>query len=110
MTNFVSVATIDSALAEPFRAGRIQWLRRPGGGERETLSAGYWFVGPDDVAPRTLVPIHVDETLVIIEGSIIVEVNGVEHPLIAGDSLSINGGSETFWTVLQQTIEFFVYS
>ena len=107
---FAVSATLDRSLAEPFRAGRIQWLRPPGSGERDTLAAGFWYVGPDDMPPHTEVVLHIDETVVIIEGRIHIEIAGVEHELTAGSALSVNAGATTYWTVLEPTVEFFVYS
>ncbi|HWH25301.1 MAG TPA: cupin domain-containing protein [Pseudolysinimonas sp.] len=109
-TGFAVSTSRDATAAEPFAAGTIQWLRRAGEGGRETLSAGYWFVTPTDLPPKFELPIPVDETIYIVEGRILIEVDGVEHDVRAGGSLSVNAGATTLWTVLEDTIEFFVYS
>ncbi|MGT2463618.1 cupin domain-containing protein [Sinomonas atrocyanea] len=101
----------DRALAEPFAVGRVQWLRKPGDGERPELSGGIWTVTPED-APETFDLIFdEDETLYIVEGHLRIEVIGGDaFDLTDGSMASFNKGAKTRWTVVKPTTEFFVYS
>ncbi|MCP2635526.1 cupin domain-containing protein [Microbacterium sp. HD4P20] len=108
---FTIAGSIDRAAAEPFEVGVVQWVRRPGEGGREALSAGYWFVSPDETPGPMLVVGHADETVHIVEGRVRIEPKGGEPiELTAGGSASLNKGVPATWTVLEPTVEFFVYS
>lgn len=109
--DFVTAAAIDQAASEPFEVGRVQWLRRPGDGDRVGLSAGYWFITPEDAPEPMRVVGHADETINIVEGRLRIEPeNGAPVELSAGGSASLNRGVPAMWHVLEPTVEFFVYS
>lgn len=110
-TNFVIDAVLDPTKAEPFEVGTVQWIRRPGDGDRDLLSAGYWFIRPEQTPGRMEITGHADETIHILEGHVTVEVPGKSPlELKAGSSASINKGVSAYWTVNAPTVEFFVYS
>lgn len=111
VTNFSIAGWIDRSAAEPFEVGVIQWIRRPGDGERADLSAGFWFIQPEETPGPMVVLSHADETVYIVEGRVRIESDGADAvELTAGGSLSINRGVAATWTVLEPTVEFFVYS
>ncbi|MCG2620783.1 cupin domain-containing protein [Arthrobacter sp. I2-34] len=101
----------DAAASEPFEVGQVQWLRRPGDGGNDALAAGIWSVTPQD-APETFdLPIEEDETVYIVSGHLHIEViGGDSFDLTAGSMASFSKGAKTRWTVMEPTIEFFVYS
>lgn len=104
-------AGIDRESAEPFEVGTVQWVRRPGEGDREQLAAGYWFVSPAEAPAPMVVTAHADETVHIVEGHVTIDVGG--GPVLelrAGSSASLNRGTLATWTVRAPTVEFFVYS
>jgi uncharacterized cupin superfamily protein len=108
---FTIAGSIDRLAAEPFEVGVVQWIRRPGEGGREDLSAGYWFISPGETPGSMRVVGHADETVHIVEGRVRIEPEGGEAiELTAGGSASLNKGVPATWTVLEPTIEFFVYS
>ena len=108
---FVETSALDRSQAEPFEVGTVQWIRRPGQGDRDVLSSGFWFVGPEDVPGPIRVVSHADETVYILEGHIRIEPEGGEaFELRAGSVASFNKGVAAMWTVLEPTVEFFVYS
>ncbi len=101
----------DRAAAEPFEAGVVQWIRRPGAGGRTDLSAGFWFISPEEAPEPVVVTGHADETIYIIEGRVRIHPEGgEEQELVAGSSASLNKGVPATWTILEPTVEFFVYS
>ncbi|WP_138413416.1 cupin domain-containing protein [Sinomonas gamaensis] len=104
-------ASTDRELAAPFAVGQVQWLRRPGDGDRPALSGGIWTVTPEE-APETFdLAFEEDETLYIVEGHLRIEVIGGEtFDLTDGSMASFNKGAKTRWTVVKPTTEFFVYS
>lgn len=103
--------TFDASQYEPFELGQVQWIRRPGEGDREGLSCGFWHVTPEEAPEPFDLPFHADETVHILEGHIRVEVvGGLTHELVPGAVVSFNKGIMTRWTVLEPTTEFFVYS
>lgn len=110
-TSYLTHATRRPELAEPFEVGTVQWTRRPGDGDRKTLSAGFWYVTPEN-APTPMVVIgDADESIVIIEGRVRIQLEGEEAvELTAGGTASMNAGASVTWTVLEPTVEFFVYS
>lgn len=109
--SYASSATIDRGAAEPFEVGTVQWLRRPGDGGRSNISAGYWFITPEETAGPMTVTGHADETVHILEGHVTVAVEGGPTlDLRAGASASFNEGVVAVWTVHEPTVEFFVYS
>lgn len=96
---------------EPFILGQVQWVRRPGDGDRPALSAGFWHVTTEEAPEPFDLLIEADETLHIIEGHLRIEIEGGESfDLTAGSVASFNKGTRTRWTVLKDTTEFFVYS
>ncbi|WP_291050347.1 cupin domain-containing protein [Herbiconiux sp.] len=108
---YASSATIDRTDAVPFEVGTVQWVRRPGDGNRSELSAGYWFITPEQTPGPMTITGHADETVHILEGHVTVAVeNGPTLDLRAGSSASLNRGTVATWTVLEPTVEFFVYS
>jgi len=109
--SFLVANNLDRESAEPFEVGTVQWVRRPGDGGRDALSAGYWFVTPEEAPTPMEIEGHADETVYIIEGHVRVESDGHEPiELVAGSSASFNKGDLATWTVLAPTVEFFVYS
>lgn len=108
---FITARTLDRAAAEPFEVGTVQWVRRPGDGDRSALSCGFWFISPEQTPGPMPVTGHADECVLILEGRVRIEVEG-EDPieLRPGGSASINKGDTAIWTVLEPTVEFFVYS
>ncbi|WP_029265210.1 MULTISPECIES: cupin domain-containing protein [unclassified Microbacterium] len=111
MSNFTTTAQYDRSAAEPFEVGTVQWTRRPGQGEREALSSGFWFITPEETPGPMRVVGHADETVHIIEGHLRVEVeDGDAFELTAGSVATFNKGTAALWTVLAPTVEFFVYS
>ncbi|MEV8273068.1 cupin domain-containing protein [Microbacterium sp. NPDC077184] len=109
--SFVIHAAIDRAAAEPFEVGVVQWVRRPGDGERDALSCGYWFITPEETPGPMRVVGHADESVYIVEGRVRIEPEGQDaFELGAGDSASFNKDVPAVWTVLEPTVEFFVYS
>ncbi|GAA1632128.1 cupin domain-containing protein [Georgenia ruanii] len=104
-------ATHDPAALEPFEVGTVQWLRRPGDNGNEALSAGIWTVSPDDAPEPFDLPIEEDETVYIVSGHLRIEVQGGDaFDLTAGSMASFSRGAMTRWTVVEPTVEFFVYS
>ena len=110
-TNFTTAASLNRTGAEPFEVGVVQWIRRPGEGERADLSAGFWFIRPEETPGPMVVVGHADETIYIVEGRVRIEPEGGDPvELTAGGTASINKGVSATWTVLEPTVEFFVYS
>lgn len=108
---FVISGNLDRAAAEPFEVGVVQWIRRPGQGDRDDLPAGYWFISPEETPGPMRVVGDADETVHILEGRVRIEVEGQDPiELFAGASASLNKGVPATWTVLEPTVEFFVYS
>jgi uncharacterized cupin superfamily protein len=96
---------------EPFELGQVQWVRRPGEGDRPALSAGFWHVTQEEAPEPFDLLIEADETIHIIEGHLRIEVIGGEtFDLKPGSAASFNKGAQTRWTVVETATEFFVYS
>ncbi|GAB3398690.1 hypothetical protein GCM10027515_04180 [Schumannella luteola] len=107
----ISFGTLDRSKAEPFEVGTVQWIRRPGDGDRADLSSGFWFISPDETPGAMRVVGHADETVYILEGHLRVEPEGGEaFELTAGSVATFDKGVPALWTVLAPTVEFFVYS
>lgn len=107
----VFYAQHDPTAFESFELGTVQWLRRPGDNGNEALSAGIWKVTPEQAPEPFDLPITEDETIYIVSGHLRIEVSGGEtHDLTAGSMASLSRGAQTRWTVLEPTVEFFVYS
>lgn len=110
-TSAVFHADSDATAAEPFEVGTVQWLRRPGQGGREALSAGVWHVTPEQAPEAFDLPIHQDESIYIVSGHLRIAVqDGDTFDLTAGSMASFTEGAMTRWEVLEPTVEFFVYS
>lgn len=110
-TAFTTSSAFDPNKNEPFELGRVQWVRRPGEGDRPALSSGYWHVTPADAPEPFDLLIDADETISIIDGHLRIEVEGGDtYDLTAGGAASFNKGARTRWAVLAPTVEFFVYS
>jgi len=111
MTEAVFHAAHSPSLYEPFEVGSVQWLRRNDDGGRPQLAAGIWSVTPEQ-APETFdLTIEEDETLYVISGHLQIDVIGGESfDLVDGSMASFNKGAKTRWTVVEPTVEFFVYS
>lgn len=111
MTAYISHGARDDAKHEPFELGTVQWLRRPGDGDRTGLSSGFWKVTPDEAPEPFDLVSHGDETIFILEGAIRIEpADGEAFTLTAGSSASFNDGTRSRWTILDPVLEFFVYS
>ena len=109
--NFTIAGTLDRAAVEPFEVGTVQWVRRPGEGERPDLCTGFWFISPEQTPGPMLVVGHADETVHIVEGRVRIQPEGEDAvELVAGSVASFNKGVPVTWTVLEPTVEFFVYS
>jgi uncharacterized cupin superfamily protein len=107
----VFYAQRNTSAFEPFALGSVQWLRRPGDNGNAKLSAGIWQVTPEEAPEPFDLPIEEDETIYIVSGALRIEVtDGETHELTAGSMASLSKGAMTRWTVLEPTIEFFVYS
>lgn len=101
----------DDSKFEPFALGQVQWLRRPGDNGNEKLSGGLWKVTPEEAPEPFDLPIEEDETIYIVSGHLRIEVQGGDDlDLTAGSMASLSKGATTRWTVLEPTLEFFVYS
>ena len=101
----------DRTAFEPFEVGTVQWLRRPGDNGNEALSAGIWSVSPADAPEPFDLPIEEDETVYIVSGHLRIEVTGGDTlDLTAGSMASFSRGAMTRWTIVEPTVEFFVYS
>jgi uncharacterized protein len=101
----------NQAKFEPFEVGQVQWLRRSGDGGNEALASGIWRVTPEDAPEPFDLPIEEDETVYIVSGRLRIEVIGGENfDLTAGSMASFSKGAKTRWTVVEPTVEFFVYS
>lgn len=111
MTEYISHGHRDDSAQEPFELGTVQWVRRPGEGDRAGLSSGFWHVSPEQAPEPFDLVSHGDETILILEGSIRIQpADGEEFTLTAGSSASFNDGSRARWTILEPVVEFFVYS
>lgn len=111
MTEYITHGERNDAKHEPFELGTVQWIRRPGEGDRDALSSGFWKVSPDEAPDPFDLVSEGDETILIIEGAIRIEpADGEPFTLRAGGSASFNSGSRSTWTILEPVIEFFVYS
>ncbi|EME51055.1 hypothetical protein G352_26492 [Rhodococcus ruber BKS 20-38] len=101
----------DDTAFEPFELGTVQWLRRPGDNGNDKLSAGLWKVTPEEAPEPFDLPIAEDETIYIASGHLRIEIkDGATLDLTAGSMASLSAGAMTRWTVLEPTLEFFVYS
>lgn len=101
----------DRNAVEPFIIGTVQWLRRPGDNSNDELSAGLWHITPEEAPEPFDLPIEQDETIYIVSGHIRIEVHGAAtHDLTAGSMASLSQGAQTRWTIVEPTVEFFVYS
>lgn len=111
MTDYITHGVRDDSKQEPFELGTVQWIRRPGEGDREGLSCGYWKVTPEQAPEPFDLVSHGDETIMLLEGAIRIEpVDGEPFTLTAGSSASFNDGSSSRWTILEPVLEWFVYS
>ncbi|PCC27699.1 DUF861 domain-containing protein [Arthrobacter sp. MYb211] len=96
---------------EPFELGTVQWLRRNGDNGNQALASGIWSISPEEAPVPFDLPIGEDETIYIVSGHIRIEVQGGDMlELTAGSMASLSKGAMTRWTILEPTIEFFVYS
>lgn len=108
--HYLKNVRIDRSQAEPFEAGVVQWIVRPGEGESEAFSSGFWFVDQEAVPEPTVVTGHAHEVVYIVEGHIRVQLEGEEPvDLTAGSTSFFPKGVPVTWTVLAPTVEFFVY-
>ncbi|ALG30497.1 hypothetical protein AOZ07_16925 [Glutamicibacter halophytocola] len=101
----------DPEAFEPFELGTVQWLRRPGDNGNAKLAAGIWQVAPSQAPEPFDLRIDQDETIYIVSGHIRIQIDGgEEHDLTAGSMASLSLGAQTRWSILEPTVEFFVYS
>lgn len=108
---YIVTGSISRTDPEPFEVGTVQWVRRPGNGDRDILSSGFWFVTPEETPGAMEIVGHADETIFIIEGRVRIQPHGeAAVELCAGAVASINKGVPVTWTVMEPTTEFFVYS
>ena len=99
------------AAFEPFELGKVQWLRRPADNGNDAVSSGIWKITPGEAPEPFDLPIDQDETIYIVSGHLRIEVKGGDSfDLTTGSMASLSKGAMTRWTVLEPTIEFFVYS
>ncbi|WP_454698282.1 cupin domain-containing protein [Arthrobacter humicola] len=99
------------AAFEPFELGKVQWLRRPADNGNDALSSGIWKITPAEAPEPFDLPIDQDETIYIVSGHLRIDVKGADtFDLTTGSMASLSKGAMTRWTVLEPTIEFFVYS
>ncbi|MEX5269808.1 cupin domain-containing protein [Kocuria sabuli] len=111
VTSAVFHADSEATPAEPFEVGTVRWLRKPGQGGREALSAGIWEVAPAQAPEAFDLPIHQDESIYIVSGHLRIDVQGGDTlELTAGSMASFTEGAMTRWQVLEPTVEFLVYS
>lgn len=111
MTDFIAHGHRDDTQHEPFEVGTVQWIRRPGDGNRNELSSGFWKVSHTEAPEPFDLVTQGDETILILEGAIRIEPqDGEPITLRAGSTASLNDGTRSRWTILEPTIEFFVYS
>ena len=110
-TGFSVHDAFDPQKYEAFILGHVQWVRRPGDGDRPALSAGFWHVTTEEAPEAFDLLIEADETIHIIEGHLRIDIEGGEgFDLRPGSAASFNKGTKTRWTVVEDTTEFFVYS
>lgn len=110
-TQYIVTGGRDDSAREPFELGTVQWIRRFGDGGRDRHAVGFWHVSPEDAPEPFDLVSHGDEAIHIIEGALKIEPEGGEaFTLTPGSSASFNDGSRSRWTVLEPTVEFFVYS
>lgn len=101
----------DDSAHEPFELGTVQWIRRFGEGDREHLASGFWRVSPAEAPEPFDLVSEGDETILILEGAIRIEpADGEPFTLTPGHAASFNKGSRARWTILEPTVEHFVYS
>ncbi len=72
--------------------------------------AGLWRAGPGGPPDPSEVPIPSRETIVVLEGSVRVGVDGAPHDLGMGDMLSIPAGAAVGWDPSADCKVFWVYS
>lgn len=107
----VFFAAFDEKNFEPFEVGLVQWLRKPGENDNESLSAGFWKVSPEDAPDPFDLSIEQNETIYIVSGHLRIEIDdGRTLEMLPGTAASLSIGALTRWTVVEPTIEFFVYS
>ncbi|TFD11685.1 DUF861 domain-containing protein [Cryobacterium sp. TMT1-2-2] len=110
-TSFSTSGTLNPDGYEPFELGVVQWIRKFDVGDRPGLACGFWHVTPDDAPEAFDLVSEADESIHIVSGRLrIEELGGEVHDLGPGSAASFNKGTPTRWTVLEPTIEFFVYS
>jgi uncharacterized cupin superfamily protein len=104
-------ATLSEAEAGPFERGRVQMLRGFGEGGRDDLAAGYWYVTTEEAPEPFPLTIDSDESFHLLEGHLRIEfVGGETVELLPGDSISYHAGDDMVWTVLEDSVKFFVNS
>jgi uncharacterized cupin superfamily protein len=86
--------------------GRVRWLSHEDG---ERL-CGVWEIEPDELPPRTRVPMHLREIVYIIDGEVEVDIEGGPTlRLREGDQACFEPGTVSYWTVLASLREHFIY-
>jgi uncharacterized cupin superfamily protein len=89
-----------------FEAGVISYLRQD-----DKVVAGLWTVTPAEAPGVVEVPFPHDETLIVLEGKVEIEVvDGATYVLSPGDSASFTKGTPARWRILEPLRQFFVYS
>ena len=108
---FTTSSTLDANKNEPFELGSVQWIRRFGEGSGPPLPAATGTSRPREAPEPFDLVMEADETISIVQGHLTIEVEGGDvYDLLPGGAASFNRGARTRWTVLEPTIEFFVYS
>ena len=80
-------------------------------GSMDPSAAGPFEVGTEQTPVPMVVVGHADETVHILEGRVRIEPEvGQTVELTPGSVASFNRGTSVTWTVLEPTIQFFVYS
>lgn len=109
-TQNVFVSRVDDFEFEPFlgadgsQAGDVNWLRTTES-EGKVLKAGLWHCEPLTAD----YPFLLDETFVMIEGRLIVDVEGGErYEFGPGDTASFAKGTQSTWTVTETVVHFFL--
>jgi quercetin dioxygenase-like cupin family protein len=72
--------------------------------------AGLWRAEPEHRGEPAEVPIPARETIVVLEGTVRVGVDGAPHDLGTGDMLSIPAGTTVGWDASTDCKVFWIYS
>ena len=77
----------------------------------EDSMAGLWRADPDSERRMVEVPIPARETILVLEGSVRIAVDGGEpRELSAGEMISMPAGSRVGWDAASDCVVFWIYS